>query len=248
METDGLRNLTVHATQDASPRRRYLQKASPDAWEYSSEVESMDAVYRAADLAEAAATPGQSLPPRVVLDAKARRQRDKDSMRRARRKGYPAGLTSTTLDEWWSEVTAAKKKRDNTSAAPSTSAPSPPSHANAAAAVVDVDVMTGEQALRFFSRCGLPQGATRRRRATKRKPTRGKPKTGGGVTRDGGKGEKRGALPSLTKRRVTRIYKNTADAPSRSSTNDASLSLYLSTTRTRDGCPRTRGVYSQRCW
>lgn len=104
----------------------------------------MDAVYRAAGDAPL----GQS-PPRVALSAKARRQRDKDSMRRARRKKYPTGLTSTLLDEWWSEVT------QQTSGAPP---PRSPVAAEDRTAGATVDAMSGEQAFGFFSRSGLPTG------------------------------------------------------------------------------------------
>ena len=118
----------------------------------------MDAVYRAA---EAAAPGGQSSRPRVVLDAKARRQRDKDSVRRARRKSYEAGLTSTTLDEFWREATKAPPD------APShTSSHSNPSSA-AARVAVDVDVMTGGQAFSFFSRCELPRGELQQTKLSK---------------------------------------------------------------------------------
>lgn len=161
--------------------------------------DTMDAVYRAADLAEAAATPGQSTPPRVVLDAKARRQRDKDSMRRARRKNYPSGLTSTTLDEWWSEVTEGKKHQKNTAATTTTGSPSPPSRPAGGrdGLAVDVDAMTGEQALGFFSRCRLPRGAPRRRRVTKRNPDREK-----------GRGKGREGCPSVPSQEKRRGGKN----------------------------------------
>ena len=89
----------------------------------------MDAVYRAMD-------GGSS---RVVLSDAARRRKDRDAARRARRKGYAAGLTSGLLDAYWREATECVGNRR---VAPSP-APVP---------------MSGEQAVAFFSRSGLPNG------------------------------------------------------------------------------------------
>jgi hypothetical protein len=109
----------------------------------------MDALYRASGDPPPG---GESLPPRVVLSAKARRQRDKDSMRRARRKAYPEGLSSVMLDKWWFEVTRAPLLRQPAAAAAGTSAAGDGAAGDGAA-------MSGEQAFAFFSRSGLPNGA-----------------------------------------------------------------------------------------
>ena len=55
----------------------------------------MDAVYRAMDGGSG----------RVALSDAARRRKDRDAARRARRKGYAAGLTSTLVDAYWREAT-----------------------------------------------------------------------------------------------------------------------------------------------
>jgi hypothetical protein len=94
-------------------------------------------MYRAA-----AGDPPPPQPPRAELTPKERRQKDRDSARRARRKGYPVGLTSPTLDRWWGETA--------TTNAPTATA--------GAGAQQQIATMSGEQAVAFFSRAGLPTG------------------------------------------------------------------------------------------
>ena len=98
----------------------------------------MDAVYRAMDGGSG----------RVALSDAARRRKDRDAARRARRKGYAAGLTSGLLDAYWREATECVGNRRV--------APSP-------APVT----MSGEQAVAFFSRTGLSNGEETHPRATR---------------------------------------------------------------------------------
>lgn len=101
----------------------------------------MDAVYRAMDGGSG----------RVALSEEARRRKDRDAERRARRKGYAAGLTSGLVDAYWREATECVGNRRV--------APSP-------APVT----MSGEQAVAFFSRTGLPNGEQPRPRAARACP------------------------------------------------------------------------------
>lgn len=102
---------------------------------------AMDAVYRAMDGGSG----------RVALSDEARRRKDRDAERRARRKGYAAGLTSGLVDAYWREATECVGNRRV--------APSP-------APVT----MSGEQAVAFFSRTGLPNGEQPRPRAARACP------------------------------------------------------------------------------
>jgi hypothetical protein len=102
---------------------------------------AMDAVYRAMDGGSG----------RVALSDEARRRKDRDAERRARRKGYAAGLTSGLVDAYWREATECVGNRRV--------APSP-------APVT----MSGEQAVAFFSRTGLPNGEQPRPRAARTSP------------------------------------------------------------------------------
>jgi hypothetical protein len=90
----------------------------------------------------------------VQLSAKVRKAKDKDSQRRARRKHYAqsGGLTSTLLDAWWSECLGLEASDPPTRGATAGSR-------SAAGAGNDVKSMSGEQAVAFFSRSGLPTGA-----------------------------------------------------------------------------------------
>ena len=101
----------------------------------------MDVVYRAMDGGSG----------RVALSDAARRRKDRDAARRARRKGYAAGLTSTLVDAYWREAT---ESVGNRRVAP----PNAPV------------TMSGEQAVAFFSRSGLPNGEEPRSRARARRP------------------------------------------------------------------------------
>ena len=102
---------------------------------------AMDAVYRAMDGGSG----------RVALSDAARRRKDRDAARRARRKGYAAGLTSTLVDAYWREAT---ESVGNRRVAP----PNAPV------------TMSGEQAVAFFSRSGLPNGEEPRSRAARAAP------------------------------------------------------------------------------
>lgn len=101
----------------------------------------MDVVYRAMDGGSG----------RVALSDAARRRKDRDAARRARRKGYAAGLTSTLVDAYWREAT---ESVGNRRVAP----PNAPV------------TMSGEQAVAFFSRSGLPNGEEPRSRAARAAP------------------------------------------------------------------------------
>ena len=124
-----------------------MRKRRHNASALAAATAAMDAMYRAA----AGDPPPQPL--RAELPPKERRQKDRDSARRARRKGYPVGLTSPTLDRWWGETAT-------------TNAPT----ATAAAAAQQIATMSGEQAVAFFSRAGLPTGERPKQPRTPIKP------------------------------------------------------------------------------
>tara|TARA_B110000977_G_scaffold179091_1_gene237351 strand:+ start:28155 stop:28604 length:450 start_codon:yes stop_codon:yes gene_type:complete len=133
----------------ASPKNRSIRNKNRNAknekgFRWSSGLQTsclvaarvaMDAVYRALD--------GSST--RVVLSETARRRKDRDAQKRARRKGYAAGLTCAVLDAWWREAT------DTGSGGRGTQGQLPGDA-----------TMSPEQAKAFFSRTGLPNGKRRR--------------------------------------------------------------------------------------